>query len=106
MKRDSGAQRMCFALVTCTIEGCYGNPKSEIRNPKQIQISNRQGSKRPGPRRSNRIPRASTSLRRIFEFIDFNLFEFVSDFGFRISDFSSLIRRRLGSGQGQHLWFG
>jgi hypothetical protein len=49
-----------------------GNPKSEIRNPKQIR-----NAKREMLQTSGRL--ASSN----FEFL---AFDFVSDFGFRISD--------------------
>jgi hypothetical protein len=55
------------------------NPKSETRNPKQIQIDNEQGSKQnPAACISARI------VRSVFEFMDSinsNLFR-ISDFGF------------------------
>src|SRR5213592_2323891 len=54
------------------------NPKSETRNPKQAPNSNDKFSK----------PDQSARRRRLgFEALLLCLLEFVSDFGFRISDF-------------------
>ncbi|HZL35271.1 MAG TPA: hypothetical protein VFC78_08170 [Tepidisphaeraceae bacterium] len=53
------------------------NPKSEARNPKQAQNSNEEISKEPGG--------------YTFEFSAFSVFEIVSDFVLRISDFEPLL---------------
>src|SRR5947209_835265 len=59
--------------------GCPVNPKSEIRNPKQAPNSNDKFSK----------PDQAARPRRLgFEDLLLCSLEFVSDFGFRISDFA------------------
>jgi 4-amino-4-deoxy-L-arabinose transferase-like glycosyltransferase len=58
-----------WLLVVCTRR--YANPKSEIRNPKEIQ---------------NQNPKIQNTRGRGFRFGYFDL-GFLSDFGFRISDF-------------------
>jgi len=107
MKEDAGRQKTCFALLSPTTEAHYENPKSEIRNPKQIRNQNWQGSKLLGRRTSNRTRGATMLPWGRFKFINLHPFEFVSDFGFRIWDLTLPSRQRLGYRRfGLRLWFG
>src|SRR5439155_14102146 len=66
-----------FSAGTAALRGQIRNPKLEIRNKHQIQMTNLQN------------PTQSARPRRLgFEDLLLCSLEFVSDFGFRISDFA------------------
>jgi len=79
------------------------NPKSEIRNPKQIPIKRKSKTQNGAASRRRGAPNAWISQRALVLDFEDSKFEFVSDLGFRISD---LVNGLGPEARCVQLWFG